>query len=319
MCITCGCGEGAKATVTDLATGKVHSIGGHAHDDGHHHGAAHDHEHAHDHHHPHADGHGHEHVHDHGHTHDHDHPHPHPHGHDHDHGHEGHTHPHARGTLITLEQDVLAKNNLLAQRNRGWLEGRNILALNLVSSPGSGKTTLLERTLRDLGDTIPISVVEGDQETTFDADRIQATGCKSVQINTGTGCHLDAEMLAGALRQLDPPTGSVVMVENVGNLVCPALFDLGEHAKVAILSVTEGADKPMKYPHMFRASSLMLLNKIDLLPYVDFDVDACIAYARRVNPDIEVLQVSATTGQGMDAWYAWLRSHGLREAAAAHA
>jgi hydrogenase nickel incorporation protein HypB len=208
---------------------------------------------------------------------------------------------------VALEQEVLAKNNRLAERNRGWLEGRNILALNLVSSPGSGKTSLLERTLSDLKGEIPISVVEGDQETVNDAERIAATGCKSVQINTGTGCHLEADMIAQALKQLDPPMDSLVMIENVGNLVCPALFDLGEAAKVAILSVTEGADKPIKYPHMFRASQLMIINKTDLLPYVDFDVDACIDYARRVNPDIEVLQVSATTGDGMGNWYAWLR------------
>lgn len=278
MCTTCGCSDGARATVTDLATGKTHSIGEHDH-----------------------------HSHGHGHPHDHDHHH---HGDDHSHSHDGdhaHTHAHAHGTTVALEQEVLAKNNRLAERNRGWLEGRNILALNLVSSPGSGKTSLLERTLSDLKGEIPIGVVEGDQETANDAERIAATGCKSVQINTGTGCHLEADMIAQALKQLDPPMDSLVMIENVGNLVCPALFDLGEAAKVAILSVTEGADKPIKYPHMFRASQLMIINKTDLLPYVDFDVDACIDYARRVNPDIEVLQVSATTGDGMGNWYAWLR------------
>ena len=189
------------------------------------------------------------------------------------------------------------------------LAGREVLALNLVSSPGSGKTTLLERTLLDLQGELAISVIEGDQETLNDAERIRATGCKAVQINTGAGCHLDADMLARGLQQLDPPRGSVVMIENVGNLVCPALFDLGEHAKVVILSVTEGEDKPVKYPHMFRASRLMLLNKIDLLPHLRFDVERCIAYARQVNPDIEVHRVSAETGEGMSAWYAWLRSH----------
>jgi hydrogenase nickel incorporation protein HypB len=177
-----------------------------------------------------------------------------------------------------------------------------------VSSPGAGKTTLLERTIRDLKRVISISVVEGDQETTLDAERIRATGCKSVQVNTGTGCHLEAKMLAHALKELEPPTHSLVMIENVGNLVCPALFDLGEHAKVVIFSVTEGADKPLKYPHIFRASSLMILNKMDLLPHVDFDVSACIAHARRVNPDIEVLQVSAITGAGLEHWYTWLRA-----------
>lgn len=269
MCTTCGCSDGARTTLTDVATGKTHTIG----------------------------------AHDHGHEHHHHH-------HDHAHHHHGHAHAHAltHGTTITLEQEILAKNNRLAERNRGWLEGRNILALNLVSSPGAGKTTLLERTIRDLGGTLPISVVEGDQETLFDAERIRATGCKAVQINTGTGCHLEAGMLARALKQLDPPLDSLVMIENVGNLVCPALFDLGERAKVAILSVTEGADKPLKYPHMFRASSLMILNKIDLLPYVDFDLDACVEHARRVNPDIEVCAVSATTGEGLDGWYDWLRA-----------
>jgi hydrogenase nickel incorporation protein HypB len=218
-------------------------------------------------------------------------------------------HARAQGTTIALEQDILAKNQLLAERNRGWLAGREILALNLVSSPGSGKTTLLERTIRDLQSQLAISVIEGDQATMNDAECIRATGCKVIQINTGTGCHLEADMLARGLQQLDPPLGSVVMIENVGNLVCPALFDLGEQAKVVILSVTEGEDKPIKYPHMFKASSVMLLNKIDLLPYLKFDVERCIAYARQVNPAIEVFRVSAETGEGMSAWYGWLRSH----------
>ena len=212
------------------------------------------------------------------------------------------------GTTIALEQEILGKNQLLAERNRGWFARHDILALNLVSSPGSGKTTLLERAIRDLRGEVAINVIEGDQATVNDAERIRATGCRAIQINTGTGCHLEAEMLARGLQQLDPPNGSVVMIENVGNLVCPALFDLGERAKVVILSVTEGEDKPVKYPHMFRASSVMLLNKIDLLPYLKFDVERCIAYARSVNPAIEVLQVSAQTGAGMEAWYRWLRS-----------
>ncbi len=240
-----------------------------------------------------------------GEAHDHHHHH-HEHSHDHVHGHHGHDHIH--GTTITLEAEVLAKNNRLAERNRGWFEGRNILALNLVSSPGAGKTTLLERTLTDLAGELPISVVEGDQATVNDAKRIRATGARVVQINTGTGCHLEADMLARGVKSLDPPMDSVLMIENVGNLVCPALFDLGEHAKVAILSVTEGEDKPVKYPHMFRASRVMILNKIDLLPHVDFDVARCIDHARRVNPDIEVFQVSATTGEGLDEWYSWLRA-----------
>jgi len=222
------------------------------------------------------------------------------------------------GTTIALEQDVLAKNQLLAEHNRGWLASRHITALNLVSSPGAGKTTLLERTIRDLRDlhsARTIQVIEGDQATLNDAERIRATGCRVVQINTGTGCHLDAGMVSRALAQLDPPPQSWLMIENVGNLVCPALFDLGEQAKVVILSVTEGEDKPLKYPHMFRASRLMLLNKIDLLPHLRFDVERCIAYARQVNPSMEVLQVSAETGAGMTAWYAWLEAAALLEVA----
>jgi len=222
------------------------------------------------------------------------------------------------GTTIALEQDVLAKNQLLAEHNRGWLASRHITALNLVSSPGAGKTTLLERTIRDLRDlhsARTIQVIEGDQATLNDAERIRATGCRVVQINTGTGCHLDAGMVSRALAQLDPPPQSWLMIENVGNLVCPALFDLGEQAKVVILSVTEGEDKPLKYPHMFRASRLMLLNKIDLLPHLRFDAARCIAYARQVNPSMEVLQVSAETGAGMTAWYAWLEAAALLEVA----
>jgi hydrogenase nickel incorporation protein HypB len=229
--------------------------------------------------------------------------------HHHDHGHHRHDHDHGHhhGTTVALEQAVLAKNDRLAERNRGWLEGRGVLALNLMSSPGAGKTTLLERTIRALGGEIPISVIEGDQETLADAQRIRATGCRVVQVNTGTGCHLDAEMIASALKQLAPPQGSVVMIENVGNLVCPALFDLGERTKVVILSVTEGDDKPQKYPHMFRAADLMILNKIDLLPHVDFDVDRCLGFAHEINPGLAYLQLSARTGEGLDAWCAWLR------------
>jgi hydrogenase nickel incorporation protein HypB len=212
------------------------------------------------------------------------------------------------GTTIALEQDILAKNQSLAERNRAWLINHRIAALNLVSAPGAGKTTLLERTIRDLRETLPIHVIEGDQATLNDAERIRATGCRVVQINTGTGCHLDAGMVWRALNQLGAPSGSWVMIENVGNLVCPALFDLGERMKCVVLSVTEGEDKPLKYPHMFRASSLMLLSKIDLLPHLRFDVEQCIGYARQINPSIEVLQVSAETGAGMQAWYAWLRA-----------
>jgi hydrogenase nickel incorporation protein HypB len=196
-----------------------------------------------------------------------------------------------------LETRILARNDALAAKNRAWFAGREILALNLVSSPGSGKTTLLERTIRDLKSELKFYV----------GDRIRAAGAPAVQVNTGTGCHLEADMVARGLAELKPPPGSVVMIENVGNLVCPAMFDLGERAKVVILSVTEGEDKPLKYPHMFRAAEIMILNKTDLLPHVDFDVSRATANAREVNPDITVLLVSARSGEGLADWYGWLR------------
>lgn len=226
----------------------------------------------------------------------------------HSHHHEEAPQIHAQihNTTISLEQEILGKNNLLAAQNRGWFKGRNILALNLMSSPGAGKTTLLTRTINDLKDKLTISVIEGDQETTNDAEKIKSTGCKVVQINTGTGCHLDASMIEKGLQELNPPLNSVVMIENVGNLVCPALFDLGEGAKVVILSVTEGEDKPIKYPYMFRSSDIMILTKIDLLPYINFDVQRCVEYAKQVNPKIQVFQVSATTGEGLESLYHWL-------------
>lgn len=223
---------------------------------------------------------------------------------------EARAHARRHGTKIDLEQAVLDKNDRQAQQNREWLWARNILALNLVSSPGSGKTTLLERTLRDTGKDRAASVIEGDQETANDAERIRATGAPVVQINTGTGCHLEADMVRRGIERLGPEPDSLLLIENVGNLVCPALFDLGEHAKVAILSVTEGEDKPLKYPHMFRAARLVLINKIDLLPYVDFDPERCVGYARRVNPGIEVIALSATRGDGLTQWYDWMaRQH----------
>ncbi|MGH8885507.1 MAG: hydrogenase nickel incorporation protein HypB [Egibacteraceae bacterium] len=270
MCVTCGCSDDADVRVTGAGSW-AHSHDGHEH---HHHDEA-----------------GHSHHHDLG---------------------DGLDEPGAvvadrPARTLRLEQDVLAKNNLLAERNRGWLEGRGIVAMNLMSSPGAGKTTLLERTIRDLGGQLSISVVEGDQETLLDAERIRSTGCRVVQINTGSGCHLDADMLARGLRTLDPPASSLVLIENVGNLVCPALFDLGERGKVVIMSVTEGEDKPLKYPHMFRAAQLLVLNKVDLLPYVQFDTERCVEHARRVNPQLEVFQVSATRGDGLDDWYGWLR------------
>jgi hydrogenase nickel incorporation protein HypB len=248
------------------------------------------------------------------HLHGSDHDHAHFDGVGHDHAHDGGGHDHGPGpTLVNLERDVLAKNDRLARDNRAWLASRGILALNLVSSPGAGKTTLLERTIREIGRDLPVSVIEGDQETSRDADRIRAAGARATQINTGRVCHLDALMVGDALRQLDPPTGSVLFIENVGNLVCPALFDLGEHAKVVLASVPEGEDKPIKYPHMFRASDVMLLTKVDLLPHVSFDVTRCLGFAREVNPRLQVLLVSATRGDGLGEWY---RSVRMRAAAA---
>jgi hydrogenase nickel incorporation protein HypB len=231
------------------------------------------------------------------HPHAHDHPHPHDHPHRHDHPHETET--------VTLEARVLAKNDALAVRNRAWLAERGLFAVNLMSSPGSGKTTLLERTVQMLAGATPINVVEGDQETTFDAERIRAAGAPVLQVNTGAGCHLDAAMLASALRTLDPRAG-VVLIENVGNLVCPALFDLGEAARVVIMSVTEGADKPLKYPHIFGSATVVLLNKIDLLPYVDFDLQRFEHDVRLVNRNAPIVQVSATRGDGLDEWRAWI-------------
>ncbi len=238
-------------------------------------------------------------------------------GEDHDHvddHHHDHDHPHTHTVTletvsletVSLEQRVLAKNEALAERNRQWLADRAILALNLTSSPGAGKTTLLERSIRELGRTHTVSVIEGDQETLLDANRIRAAGARAVQVNTGAGCHLDAAMVHRALDALDPPPASLLFIENVGNLVCPALFDLGEHSKVVVVSVTEGADKPLKYPHMFAVADLVVVNKVDLLPYVDFDVDVLMRHARSVNPGVEILPVSATRGDGIDAWHQWI-------------
>lgn len=256
---------------------------------------------------------GHEHSHEH-HHHDHEQEHAHEHSHDdhtHDYG-QGPAHAHAPGLsqsrMVQIEQDILGKNNEYADANRSWFNEHGILALNLVSSPGSGKTTLLTQSIEDLKAELSLAVIEGDQQTANDADRIRATGINALQINTGKGCHLDGHMIGHALETLKPEDGSVLFIENVGNLVCPAAFDLGEAHKVAILSVTEGEDKPIKYPDMFHAADLMLLNKTDLLPYLDFDVDLCIEYARRVNPGIKVIQLSAKTGEGMDTWYQWIRA-----------
>lgn len=283
MCTVCGCGEGEVRI-----EGKEH---GHQH--------SHGHDHAHDHH-----------AHDGHHHHHHDHPHDHGHGtHHYGEGPAGTSVPGMSQTrLIQLEQDILSKNNGYAARNRQLFADRGILALNLVSSPGSGKTTLLVKTIEMLAGRLNPYVIEGDQQTSADADRIRATGAPAIQVNTGKGCHLDGHMVGHALDHLAPADGSVVFIENVGNLVCPAAFDLGEAHKVAILSVTEGEDKPLKYPDMFAASDLVLLNKTDLLPHLDFDVDAAITNARKVNPVIKVLQVSARTGEGMSGWCAWIEA-----------
>jgi hydrogenase nickel incorporation protein HypB len=236
---------------------------------------------------------------------------PHGHGHDHHHDH-GHESAVESQRVLTLEQRVLERNERMAAANRRWLRDRGIVAINLMAGPGAGKTTLLERTLRDLGTGIDLLVIEGDQATENDAQRIRAVGGRAIQINTGAGCHLDAAMVAEALEKLDPAPGAVVVVENVGNLVCPALFDLGEHVRVVVTSVTDGDDKPLKYPHMFRASDVLLINKIDLLPYVQFDVRTCFARARELSPHVESFEVSAMRGDGMVAWYTWLAQLGPR-------
>lgn len=211
-------------------------------------------------------------------------------------------------TVIDVEQDVLYQNNLLAERNRGFLEAKQILAMNLVSSPGSGKTALLERTLTDLKGELDFAVIEGDQQTSNDADRIHATGTKVTQINTGKGCHLDAHMVLHAIQGMKLHDNSILFIENVGNLVCPAMFDLGEKERVVIISVTEGDDKPLKYPDMFLTSTLCVINKIDLLPYVPFSVEQVRANARKINPNIEFVELSCTSGEGMSQWYDWLKS-----------
>jgi len=208
--------------------------------------------------------------------------------------------------LIQIEQNILSKNDTYADANRHWLAERSLLALNLVSSPGAGKTTLLVETLKALQGKVNLGVIEGDQETNNDADRIRETGVAAIQINTGRGCHLDAHMIGHALQELPMNSGGAVFIENVGNLVCPAAFDLGEASKVVILSVTEGEDKPIKYPDMFAAADLMILSKVDLLPYLNFDIDLAIEHALRVNPDLEILQVSATTCQGLESWVNWI-------------
>jgi hydrogenase nickel incorporation protein HypB len=297
MCTVCGCGA------SSVEGGKTHD---------------------HDHPHPHDDPH-------------HDHHHHHDHGHDHDHHHHAADHAHANDAgvidfgagaagvhvaglsqerILRIERDILGKNNDHAARNRARFAQTGTFALNFVSSPGSGKTSLLVRAIGDLRERFAIAVIEGDQQTSNDAERIRAAGAPAVQINTGKGCHLDAHMVAHGIDKLKLERGGFLFIENVGNLVCPAAFDLGEAHKVVVLSVTEGEDKPLKYPEMFAASDLMLLNKADLLPHVDFDVTRCIANALKINPDLQALVVSAKTGEGLPAFYAWLEGRAARWARA---
>jgi hydrogenase nickel incorporation protein HypB len=229
-------------------------------------------------------------------------------------------HAHGEARLLRVERDILSKNGVFARANRIRLTGLRNFALNFVSSPGSGKTSLLVRTIGDLKERFAIAVVEGDQQTSRDAERIRATGVPAVQVNTGKGCHLDAHMVAHALDDLPLVPGGLLFIENVGNLICPAPFDLGEAHKVIVLSVTEGEDKPLKYPDMFAAADLLLVNKSDLMPHVEFDLSACLANAIRVNPHLQTLVVSARTGEGMAAFYAWIEAHaGLLAAQAAAA
>lgn len=273
MCDTCGCD--GDTTVTIQIPGEK---GNHSHH--HHHHVEHEH-HSHSHSHHHSDSHNHDHSHD---------------------------HSHASGTTINIEQDVLVKNNMLAERNRGFFEAKGIFVLNMMSSPGAGKTTLLEKTITDLKQDINFSVVEGDQQTLNDAERIKAVGVPAIQINTGNGCHLDSDMINQAIKQLKPADNSIMVIENVGNLVCPAMFDLGESKKVVIISTTEGEDKPIKYPTMFNKADICIINKIDLLPYLDFDVEQCKKYALQVNHHLEFFEVSAKSGEGLENWYNWLKA-----------
>ena len=273
MCETCGCGKPGDF--------KIHNPN-----------------HSHDHEHPQ------DHDHDHGHKHDHEHDHWHDHKHIHDHDHEhdynnGHSHDQSHTRVIDLNIDILSENNRLAQLNRRFFEGRKVLCLNLVSSPGSGKTSILEKTIAALNKSHKMFVIEGDQQTVLDASRIEKAGAPAIQINTGSGCHLDARMIESALKKMDVDTNSVLFIENVGNLVCPAMFDLGENKRVVVISVTEGDDKPLKYPYMFQSSHLCLINKSDLLPYVDFKTDETIKHARSLNPGLEFIIMSAKTDEGM--------------------
>lgn len=243
-------------------------------------------------------------------NHDHKHDHSHSHDHGHSHSHE-HSHDHHHRTVLEVEQDILQHNEVMAARNKGYFEAKNIFALNLVSSPGSGKTAILERTLKDLKSEISFYVIEGDQQTLNDANRIAAINIPVMQINTGKGCHLESDMVYEAVKKLNMEDNSVLMIENVGNLVCPSMFNLGEGKRVVIISTTEGVDKPIKYPDMFHTSDICIVNKIDLLPYLNINIDELKNYAFRVNPKLQFFEMSATTGEGMEAWYKWLRENSV--------
>lgn len=307
MCGICGCADPkSEVSMTDVKTGVTRRLRdsaaslAEAHAFAHAHGLPHDHlhgqphSHDHDHMHRHDEAHDHKHSHGDAHSHTHEHPHDHDHSRDHRHG--------TDSRIVALEAAILGKNDAIAARNRGWFEGRGVLALNFVSSPGSGKTALLEATIKALKDRVAISVIEGDQMTTNDADRIRAAGAPAIQVNTGAGCHLEADMVAEAARALNPAPGSLLLIENVGNLVCPAMFDLGEAMKIAVISTTEGEDKPLKYPHMFRAVGIVVINKTDLAPHVGFDEAACRANILAVNPKAEIISLSARTGDNLPAW-----------------
>jgi hydrogenase nickel incorporation protein HypB len=288
MCETCGCGKPGEKAVIRIPGENMNEHEENMHD--------------------HGDGYFHSHSHSHGEEHEHHHHHHHhtgsDHSHDHDHEHNGTT-----GKIVSIETDILYANKLMAERNRGMFEAKKLSVFNLMSSPGSGKTTLLEKTINDLKKEIKFYVIEGDQQTMTDAERIKITGVPVIQVNTGNGCHLDAEMINRAVKRLNPEDGSVILIENVGNLVCPSLFDLGESKRVVVMSVTEGEDKPLKYPNMFRSSGLCIMNKTDLLPYLDYDVSRAIEYGHQVNAELKFIKTSAKTGEGMQDWYEWLKNN----------
>jgi len=278
MCGTCGCGTGENGvTIQNPKEIKAH-------------------EHSHHHHHD-------------GHSNSHDQPHDHNHDHNHHHHEHSHGHNHHHKTVLHLEQDILQHNDVMAARNKGYFDAKNIFAINLVSSPGSGKTSILEQTLKSLKKEVSFYVIEGDQQTLNDANRIDALDIPVIQINTGKGCHLESDMVYDAVKKLNLKDNGVLMIENVGNLVCPSMFDLGESKRVVIISTTEGEDKPIKYPDMFHTSDICIINKMDLLPYVNINIDKLKEYALQVNPKLQFFEVSATTGEGMFTWYDWLKSN----------